>query len=148
MFLTSFPFIVCMFVLSVAADVALLSCQSELRPQIPSVNFNFCAIAFFRFPCHFLLYKKNGGQSSRRRLSRCKKFNGKLCNIAASAMGAGAGARGAAESPSSVRTEAPCPRCVSAQGGSASVANGQRKWLPKTAGRLPVVCRAEKAWRR
>lgn len=79
---------------------------------------------------------KNGGQSSGRRLSRCKKLTGNFasaCGRAASGRGSVPGGRGGREeSHASPGGEAPCPRRVSAQGGSASVAtvaseNGFRK---------------------
>lgn len=136
-----------------------MSCQTERGSQIPtSDKFNFCAIAFFRFPCHFLCYKKNGGQSSGRQLSRCKKRKKKYRETlhpagSRGASGPGLGARwpagGRAErrqSPASSGTEgsvSPLRLCTRWVGVGSHC--GQRKWLPKGAGRLPAVCRAEKS---
>ncbi|KAL7402927.1 hypothetical protein ABVT39_021913 [Epinephelus coioides] len=65
-----------------------------------------------------------------------QKINGKLCIVGRAAAEPVAGVRcsaaGVGESGASPGTEGPCPRCVSAQGGSVSVAtvaseNGFRK---------------------
>lgn len=86
-----------------------------LRPQNPSVNFNFCVIVFLPLLCHFLWYK-NGGQSSRRRLS-LSKLTGTLSSSGRW--------RGVGVGPESVFPGAgtPCPRSLLHQV-SPSVATG------------------------
>lgn len=127
----------------------------------PRINLIFAQLLSSAFHVISCVIKKNGGQSSGRQLSRCKKEKKnieKLCIRRAAAEPAARGSvlggrqegglsAGRVPLPSGQR--APCPRCVSAQGGSASVATvASENSFRKEQADCQQSAEPRKAWRR
>lgn len=118
--------------------VYLFMCKLSIFIFASGVKFHLLTLIFVFLPllCHFLWYKKMVVKARDGDWVALNKLTGTL---ASSGRQRGVGVGG--QSRASPGADAPCSRILAAPGEPVSRHGGQRKWLPKTAGGLPDVCR-------